>query len=231
MRARILFVTLMGSALAAAARAQTAPLSGTISAVAAIPVGPLVGNRGSGVGATAAIEYEIPGIPALAISAEVSGLAKAAHTNLNQAAVPNYTTNGSSAVLAGIGPRLSIPAGDTHFYVTGVVGVARLWATSTLHPVDEEQYNTSPSSITTGTSNFMWAGGGGVVVPFPGTHTRASANIGVRYYDLGIATYAVRYSGAVLVGGANGVFPQLEPQTARARATILAPSVGITLRL
>jgi hypothetical protein len=214
------------------ARAQTAPFSGTISAVAAMPVGPLVGNRGSGVGATAAVGYGIPGVPALAIGAEVSGLAKEDHTNQNRGAVPYYITNGSSAVLAGIGPRLSIPAGDTHFYVTGVVGVARLWASSTLNPEEVQQYSSGPLNVTTSTTNVMWSGGSGVMMPLPGTHTRASADIGIRYYDLGIATYASRYTAAALVSGANGVFPLvLAPQNVRARTTILAPSVGITLRL
>jgi hypothetical protein len=109
MRARILFVTLMGSALAAAARAQTAPLSGAMSA----------------------------------------------------------------------------PAGDMHFYLTRVGGVARLWASSAVNLLHPPQYEPATSNVPTSATNFMWSGGGGVV----------------------------------------------SPQTVRARVTILAPSVGIALRL
>jgi hypothetical protein len=232
---RFLSATLLASAYAAAAvHGQSAPVRAAVSALAAIPVGPLIDNRGSGAGATASLRYAFPGIPFLGISAEIGGLAKSVHTNSAMGDIPAIVTNGSSALIAGIGPRLSLPVGGGRVYLTGTAGIARLWASSFVNPLpaSQEQYDISASNITTLTTNFAWSGGGGVVMPIPGTSSRAAVDLGVRYYDLGTATYARPYTPYTpqLISGAEGVFPETVAVSSRARATIVAPSAGIVLR-
>jgi hypothetical protein len=235
MLSRLLSATILASMYASAAiRAQSSPASASVSAVAAIPVGPLIGNRGSGAGATASLRYALPAIPFLAIGAEIGGLAKSAHTNPPTGDIPTIVTNGSSALVAGIGPRLSLPVGEGRVYLTGTAGIARLWASSYLDPTpaSRTQYDVSASNMTTVATNFAWSGGGGVVMPLPGTRSRAAVDLGARYYDLGNTTYARRYTPYTtqLISGAEGVFPETVPVSSRARATMVAPSAGIVLR-
>jgi hypothetical protein len=235
MLSRSFFLALLASASAGSPMgAQTAPVSGAISALAAIPVGPLVGNQGFAVGANASAQYTLPSTPFVAISAEVGGLPKSAHTTVNNGAIPFDITNGSNAMIAGVGPRVSFPVGGGHVYVTGTAGIARLWASTAFVPRDPSAFGVNTSNITTPTTNFAWSGGAGVVLPLPGTRARAGLDLGVRYYNLGVATYAVPYIPftALLVSGANGVFPDPDPpETRHARVTIVAPSAGIVLRL
>ncbi len=235
MLSRFLSAAVLASAYAAAtARAQSVPVSGAVSALAAIPVGPLIGNRGSGIGATASLRFAFPGISFLAIGVEGGGLANSAHTNPASSEVPTIVTNGSSAMIAGIGPRLSLPVAGGRVYLTGTAGIARLWASSVVDPLpaSQTQYGLSASNATTNSTNFAWSGGGGIVMPLPGIGARAAVDLGVRYYDLGSATYARPYIPYTvqLISGAEGVFPEAIPVTSHARTTIVAPSAGIVLR-
>ncbi len=77
------------------------------------------------------------------------------------------------------------------------------------------------------TTNFAWGGGAGSVTP------RSSVGLacnlyGVRYYDVGRATYSTLYPGG---SSLPGIVAQPYSTIGHHRTTFLAPSVGLSWRV
>ncbi len=128
-------------------------------------------------------------------------------------------------LLAGLGPELSVPMGRARAYATATGGLARVWASSTLHQDGYTPGGGAPFHTETGThaTNVMWSGGGGVAIPVSSARTGAMLDIGIRYYDAGSASYMQQRLNLSVPGGAD-VY-----DVVRHRTTFIAPSVGLVL--
>jgi hypothetical protein len=186
---------ILWSALASGvAGAQPGPVSAGVSVLASVPVGPLIGNRSAGAGAAASLRYVLPGLPSLAIRVEAAGLPTSSQANNAPDNAINMITNGSSALLAGIGPQWSVAVDQSRAYTTATAGIARVWATSALLPDNGAERSIGPPSVTRArATNFAWSAGGGIVMPLSSGRSRTAIDIGLRYYDLGRATYTTDY--------------------------------------
>jgi opacity protein-like surface antigen len=205
--------------------AQAGPLSAAVSGLVPIPVGPLINNRSVGVGATVALRYSPETVSWLGIRFELSGLPSSSHDPGGDPNVIGKVENGSSTLFATAGPEFDIPVGSGHFYTTATGGVARLWESSV------RRFDGGPegplSAVASGrATNFVWSGGGGFVMPLS---SPLSADIGVRYYDLGGVTYTTPFVNTSLPTPHPPLLPP--PTVRRHQATMFAPSIGLTWRL
>ncbi len=211
---------LAGAFSPASAGAQAGTLTAAVSGIVAVPVGPHVDNRDAGPGAAVGLRY-VPGLlPNVAIRLELSGLLSSNHED-------GIVSNGSSELFATAGPEFDLPAGNGHIYTTATAGAARIWSSSAASSFATPDGGSAFSTMTTrdGT-NFAWSGGGGFV-------TRRSSvglagDFGLRYYDLGRATYVTSYPGGTF-GLANTPIPA-HSTAAHHRVTFLAPSIGLSWR-
>jgi hypothetical protein len=190
-----------------------------------VPIGPLVDNRNVGVGGELALRYAPTVLPNAALRLELSGLLPSSHDNGGTDQNTTLVANGSSALIAMAGPEFDVSSWGGHFYTTATAGAARIWATSAASSMATPAYG--PFATVTGreATNFAWSGGGGFVT------SRSSAGLagefGLRYYDLGRATYVTSYPAFIFGAGT--------PVAARAtvghhRTTFLAPSIGLSWR-
>lgn len=228
MNQHIVRLVILSSAIACAtAHAQTGAFSMGLSGMVPVPVGPLVDNRNAGAGGIASLLFTPVAPSRLGIRLEVAGLPTETHAN-NAPGASLTVTNGSTVLLAGIGPEYTIPTGAGHFYTTVTGGVARIWAISAASSLATPGGGEAFSTIAgTRATNFAWGAGGGFVIPMA---SRIGANFGLRYYDLGRATYTTRYPLQPSVGGINGnggTTPASTSTTGHHRTTFVAPSIGL----
>ena len=207
------------------AAAQAGTLTAAVAGVVPVPIGPLVDNRNVGVGGELALRYAPVAWPNAALRLELSGLLPSSHDNGGTNQNTTLVANGSSALIAMAGPEFDVASFSGHFYTTATAGAARIWATSAASSGPTPAYG--PFATVTGVeaTNFAWSGGGGFVT------SRSSGGLagdfGLRYYDLGRATYVTSYPAHIF-------FPDT-PIAARAtvghhRTTLLAPSIGLSWR-
>jgi hypothetical protein len=207
------------------ASAQAGTLTAAVSGIVPVPIGPLVDNRNVGVGGQLALRYAAAAVPNAALRLELSGLLPSSHDNGGNNQNTTLVANGSSALMAMVGPEFDVASFGGHFYTTATAGAARIWATSAASSGPTPAYG--PFATVTGVeaTNFAWSGGGGFVT------SRSSGGLagdfGVRYYDLGRATYVTSYPAHIF-------FPDT-PIAARAtvghhRTTLLTPSIGLSWR-
>jgi hypothetical protein len=207
------------------AGAQAGTLTAAVAGVVPVPIGPLVDNRNAGVGGELVLRYAPAAVPNAAVRLELSGLLPSSHDNGGTDQNTTLVANGSSALIAMAGPEFDVASLGGHFYTTATAGAARIWATSAASSLATPAYG--PFATVTGreATNFAWSGGGGFVT------SRSSAGLagdfGLRYYDLGRATYVTSYPAFIFGAGT--------PVAARAtvghhRTTLLAPSIGLSWR-
>ncbi len=214
---------------AATTNAQPAPsgvVTATISGIVPVPLGPLKDNRDVGFGGTAGVRYAPAASSHFAIRLEVSGLLPSTHDNGRPNVTP-HVMNGSSALFATVGPEFDIPAASGHFYTTASAGVAHIWASSSASndgftPAFGPYYTLTNRQ----TTNFAWGGGAGFVTPRSGFGL--ACDVGLRYYDVGRATYSTLYPGG---SSLPGIVAQPYSTIGHHRTTFLAPSVGLSWRV
>jgi hypothetical protein len=207
------------------ASAQAGTLTAAIAGVVPVPIGPLVDNRNVGVGGELALRYAPAALPNAAVRLELSGLLPSSHDNGGTNQNTTLVANGSSALSAMVGPEFDVASLGGHFYTTATAGAARIWATSAASSGPTPAYGPFASVTGREATNFAWSGGGGFVT----SRSRAgiAGEFGLRYYDLGSATYVTTYPAHIF-------FPDT-PIAARAtvghhRTTLLAPSIGLSWR-
>jgi hypothetical protein len=207
------------------AGAQAGTLQAAVAGVVPVPIGPLVDNRNAGVGGELALRYAPAALPNAALRLELSGLLPSSHDNGGTNQNTTLVANGSSALIAMAGPEFDVASFGGHFYTTATAGAARIWATSAASSGPTPAYG--PFATVTGVeaTNFAWSGGGGFVTSR--SSAGLAADFGLRYYDLGRATYVTSYPAFIFGAGT--------PVAARAtvghhRMTLLAPSIGLSWR-
>jgi hypothetical protein len=207
------------------AGAQAGTLQAAVAGVVPVPIGPLVDNRNAGVGGELALRYAPAALPNAALRLELSGLLPSSHDNGGTNQNTTLVANGSSALIAMAGPEFDVASFGGHFYTTATAGAARIWATSAASSGPTPAYG--PFATVTGVeaTNFAWSGGGGFVTSR--SSAGLAADFGLRYYDLGRATYVTSYPAFIFGAGT--------PVAARAtvghhRTTLLAPSIGLSWR-
>jgi hypothetical protein len=218
-------VIVYAGVIPAVAGAQAGTLQAAVAGIVPVPIGPIVDNRNVGVGGELALRYAPVALPNAALRLELSGLLPSSHDNGGTDQNTTLVANGSSALMAMAGPEFDVASLGGHFYATATAGAARIWATSAASSGPTPAYG--PFATVTGVeaTNFAWSGGGGFVT------SRSSAGLagdfGLRYYDLGRATYVTSYPAFI--------FGEGTPVAARAtvghhRTTVLAPSIGLSWR-
>jgi hypothetical protein len=207
------------------AGAQAGTLTAAVAGIVPVPIGPLVDNRNVGVGGELALRYAPTVLPNAALRLELSGLLPSSHDNGGTNQNTTLVANGSSALIAMAGPEFDVSSWGGHFYTTATAGAARIWATSAASSMATPAYG--PFATVTGreATNFAWSGGGGFVT------TRSSGGLagdfGLRYYDLGRATYVTLYPSHIF--GAGTLIAARET-IGNHRTTLLAPSIGLSWR-
>jgi hypothetical protein len=207
------------------ASAQAGTLTAAVAGVVPVPIGPLVDNRNVGVGGELVLRYAPPAVPNAAVRLELSGLLPSSHDNGGTNQNTTLVANGNSALIAMAGPEFDAASWGGHFYTTATAGAARIWATSAASSMATPAYG--PFATVTGRegTNFAWSGGGGFVT------SRSSGGLagdfGLRYYDLGRATYVTSYPSHIF--GAGTLIAARET-IGHHRTTLLAPSIGLSWR-
>jgi hypothetical protein len=204
---------------------QAGTLQAAVAGIVPVPIGPLVDNRNVGVGGEFALRYAPAALPNAALRLELSGLLPSSHDNGGTNQNTTLVANGSSALIAMAGPEFDVASLGGHFYAAATAGAARIWATSAASSGPTPAYG--PFATVTGreATNFAWSGGGGFVTSRP--TAGLAGDFGLRYYDLGRATYVTSYPAFIFGAGT--------PVAARAtvghhRTTLLAPSIGLSWR-
>jgi hypothetical protein len=211
------------------AEAQAGTLSGAVSGIVPVPVGPLVDNRDVGVGGSVALRYAPPMQSQFAVRLELAGLLPSSHDN-GATDESTVVANGSTALSLMAGPEFDVAAPTGHFYTTMTAGADRVWSTSSASSGPTPAYGPFYTMTGQAATNFAWSGGGGYVTGR--TSGGLAAELGVRYYDFGRVAYVTTYPGGrTLVGGANGVFPSSPySTTSHHHMTFVAPSIGVSWR-
>jgi hypothetical protein len=219
-------VIVYGGLAPVGAGAQAGTLTAAVSGIVPIPVGSLVHNRGVGGGGALALRFGPATLPDVAVRLELSGLLPASTVNSPSDQSP-VVANGSNAVIAMAGPEFDVPSWGGHFYTTGTAGAARIWSSSHAvagaTPGGGEPFSTMTTRVGT---NFAWSGGGGYVTRR--TRGGIAGDFGLRYSDLGDATYVTSYPGGTF--GINSTVYPGASTVARHRVTFLAPSLGLSWR-
>jgi hypothetical protein len=226
MRAGIVGAVIVSSTVVAAiAHGQSGKpgtVTATISGIVPVPVGPLIDNRDAGVGLTAGLRYVPAALSHFASRLELSGLPASAHDNGAPNSSPTVS-NGSSALFATMGPELDIPAGNGHFYTTAMAGIAHIWASSSAISGATPDFGPYYTFTERQATNIAWGGGAGFVTAR--SSSGLAGEIGLRYYDLGRATYVTSYPSVTF-------FPDFVTKaystTGHHRTTFLAPSIGLS---
>src|SRR5579863_1166139 len=205
--------------------AQAGTLTAAVAGVVPVPIGPLVDNRNVGVGGELALRYAPAALPNAAVRLELSGLLPSSHDNGGTDQNTTLVANGSSALIAMAGPEFDVASFCGHAYTTATAGAARIWATSAASSLPTPAYGPFATMTGRAATNFAWSGGGGFVTGR--SSGGLAADFGLRYYDLGRATYVTSYPAFIFGAGT--------PVAARAtvghhRTTLLAPSIGLSWR-
>jgi hypothetical protein len=208
------------------ASAQAGTLTAAVSGIVPVPIGPLVDNRNVGVGGQLALRYAPVAVPNAAVRLEVSGLLPSSHDNGGTNQNTTVVANGSSALIAMAGPEFDVASLGGHFYTTATAGGARIWATSAASSAPTPAYG--PFATVTGreATNFAWSGGGGFVTSR--SNAGLAGDFGLRYYDLGRATYVTSYPAFSF--GAEQTPVAARSTVGHHRTTLLAPSIGLSWR-
>jgi len=208
------------------ANAQAGTLQAAVAGIVPVPIGPLVDNRNVGVGGDLTLRYAPTALPNAALRLELSGLLPSSHDNGGTDQNTTLVANGSSALIAMAGPEFDVASWGGHFYTTATAGAARIWATSAASSLATPAYG--PFATMTGreATNVAWSGGGGFVT------SRSSAGIagdfGLRYYDLGRATYVTSYPSYLF--STEQIPVAARSTVGHHRTTFLAPSIGMSWR-
>jgi hypothetical protein len=210
------------------AGAQAGTLTAAVAGILPVPAGSLVGNRDVGIGGVVALRYAPAALQNVAVRLELSGLLPSSRVNSPANESP-VVANGSSELFATAGPEFDMASWGGHFYTMATVGAARIWSSSNASS-PATPAGGLPFDITNTREeiNFAWSGGAGFVTRR--SSAGVAADFGLRYYDLGPATYVTTFPGGVgLKSGTEGFFPGTTT-VARHRVTFLAPSIGLSWR-
>jgi hypothetical protein len=186
------------------ARSQAGTFTASVSGIAAVPVGQIEDNRYTVASASVGFSYVPTALADVAIRLDLSGL-----PGTDRTLAPMFS-HASSALFATVGPEFDLPAWTGHVYTVASAGVARIW-TATTAPIPDCPDSCPRATGTPGGTDFAWSGGAGFVTPRSSFGMAGDA--GLRYYDLGRATYI---SGSYV---------------AHLRTTFLAPSIGVSWRV
>lgn len=207
------------------AAAQAGTLTAAVSGIVPVPVGPLVDNRDVGAGGAVALRYAPAALSHFAMRLELSGLLPSTHDNGGTASSTTVVANGSSALFATAGPEFDVAAGSGHFYTTATAGAARIWASSSASSLSTPAFGPFDTMTDRQATNFAWSGGGGFVTGR--SSVGIAGDFGLRYYDLGRATYVTSYPSFTF-------FPNIpiagHTTIAHHRTTFLSPSIGLSWR-
>jgi hypothetical protein len=220
----VVFCGAFSSVSAGAQAPQAGTLTAAVSGIVAVPTGALIGSRGVGGGGAFALRYAPTAWPDVAVRIELSGLWPSSRDN-NPPDESPVTANGNSTLSVLAGPEYDVPVLGGRFYASAAAGAAHIWATSSASSAPTPAYGPFNTTTDRQATNFAWSGGGGYMT---GRSSSGVAGIfGVRYYDLGQATYVTTIPSLTF-------FPDTpipaHSTVARHRVTFVAPSIGLSWR-
>jgi hypothetical protein len=208
------------------AGAQAGTLTAAVSGIAAVPIGPLIGNRGVGGGAAFGLRYAPASLPNVAMRLELSGLWPSSRVISSPADESAIVANGSSTLSLMAGPEFDVPIAGGHVYTTATAGAAHLWATSSASSAPTPAFGPFNTTTDRQATNFAWSGGGGFMTRR--SSTGVAGVLAIQYYDLGRATYVTSYPAQYITF--NNTTTAASSTVAHHRVTFLAPTIGLSWR-